>query len=195
MVSTAQSSLRTKLVPLLLTVALFALDQATKALVVAHIPVRHIGAAFFGDLIRIIHVYNPGIAFSIGNSLPLDVRNVVFALLPLAIVALVFATYIRSDDFTRVQRWAIAAVIGGGLGNLADRFFRNDGVVDFIDIKFFGIFGLERWPTFNVADMSVLIGAGIFMASVIIAAKNTEKSVTDTRHTMVMSGIIGGTVG
>ena len=38
-------------------------------------------------------------------------------------------------------------IVGGGLGNLVDRFFRKEGVVDFIDVKFYGLFGLERWPT------------------------------------------------
>ena len=41
--------------------------------------------------------------------------------------------------------------------NLIDRFFRANGVVDFIDVKFYGLFGLERWPTFNIADAAVVI--------------------------------------
>ncbi|MDZ7734062.1 MAG: signal peptidase II [Acidimicrobiia bacterium] len=51
---------------------------------------------------------------------------------------------------------ALGLVLGGALGNLADRAFRGDGllsgrVVDFID--------LQWWPVFNVADMGVVVGA------------------------------------
>jgi signal peptidase II len=179
-----------KIIPLTLTALLLVADQVTKNLVVKLIPPYRVGASFFDDLLRIIHVYNPGIAFSLGNSLPQQVRNVIFAIIPLLIVCLVFITYWRNDDFSILQRWAIASVLGGGLGNLIDRFFRPHGVVDFIDVKFFGIFGMERWPTFNVADMCVLIGAGIFMISVLINAKNEEKSELDTRQDSCASAIL-----
>jgi signal peptidase II len=159
-----------KCVPLLLTLACLILDQTTKYLVVKNIRPYHIGASFCGDFFRIIHVSNPGIAFSIGNGLPMSIRGIAFAVIPLFIVTVVLVTYFRSDDFSILQRWAIAGVIGGGLGNLMDRFFRAEGVVDFIDIKFYGLFGLDRWPTFNLADLSVLVCAGIFMVSVLITA-------------------------
>ena len=48
-------------------------------------------------------------------------------------------------------------ICGGGFGNLIDRFFRSEGVIDFIDVKFYGLFGLERWPTFNIADSAVVV--------------------------------------
>jgi signal peptidase II len=163
-----------KCLPLLLTLACLILDQATKYLVVKNIRPYHIGASFFGDFFRLIHVYNPGIAFSIGNGLPMAIRGIAFAVIPLFIVTVVLITYFRSDDFSALQRWASAGVIGGGLGHLMDRFFRPEGVVDFIDIKFYGLFGLERWPTFNIADLSVLVCAGIFMLSVLITAYRTK---------------------
>ena len=50
---------------------------------------------------------------------------------------------------------ALALVCGGAVGNLIDRIRSRIGVVDFIDIGF----GDWRWPTFNVADMAVSIGA------------------------------------
>ena len=65
-----------------------------------------------------------------------------------------------SKDVTRGQRWILAAILGGGLGNYLDRLFRSRGVIDFLDFKFYGIFGLERWPVFNLADSSVVV-AGI----------------------------------
>jgi signal peptidase II len=38
-------------------------------------------------------------------------------------------------------------------------------VVDFIDVKFFGLFGLERWPTFNLADSTLVVGGILLLAS------------------------------
>jgi signal peptidase II len=81
--------------------------------------------------------------------------------------------YLRSDELTRLQRWAIGGIIGGGAGNLIDRIFRPDGVVDFISVKFYGLFGFERWPTFNIADACVVISMFLFLFSIIIPVKRT----------------------
>jgi signal peptidase II len=54
------------------------------------------------------------------------------------IIALVI--YFRSSEFTYYQRWLICGVLGGGFGNIFDRIFRPEGVVDFIDVKFFWTF-------------------------------------------------------
>jgi signal peptidase II len=76
--------------------------------------------------------------------------------------------YLSSNDFTRLQRWATAGILGGGIGNIIDRIFRPDGVVDFISVKFYGLFGFERWPTFNVADSSVVVCCLLLFATIII---------------------------
>ena len=56
-----------KLLPVALLVAVVVFDQVTKQLVVANIPVHSVGASFFGDFLRIVLVYNTGVAFSIGQ--------------------------------------------------------------------------------------------------------------------------------
>ncbi len=158
-----------KFLPLSLAVLILALDQITKYLVVTNIEPYTIGASFFNDFLRIIHVTNKGIAFSLGSGFQNSLRSLLFGILPLVVIVLVLFIYFRSKDFTKLQRWSICGIVGGGLGNLFDRFFRPNGVVDFIDVKFYGIFGFERWPTFNVADMSVLICGILLMVSFIIA--------------------------
>lgn len=168
--------LKIKLLPLVLTVVVFVLDQGTKLAIVKTIPPYTIGASFFGDFLRIIHVYNPGIAFSMGNSLPDTLRGLLFAIIPLIVLLVVLGIYFRNDDFTFFQRWTVAGIIGGGLGNIYDRFFRPEGVVDFIDVKFYGLFGLERWPTFNVADAAVLICGFLLIISFIRAMIQESKA-------------------
>lgn len=98
-----------------------------------------------------------------------------FGIVPLAVIALVIVVYFRNKDFTGVQRWAICGIIGGGIGNIIDRFFRAEGVIDFIDVKFYGIFGLKRWPTFNVADSAVVVCGIMLVISFIVAVIKGRK--------------------
>jgi signal peptidase II len=156
-------SLKTRLFPLVLTLCIVVIDQITKTLIVASIPLREIGFQFGGDFLRIIHVRNPGIAFSIGAGSPEVIRFVVFIVVPIAVMAALLVYLLRSRELTGLQRWVLAGILGGGCGNLIDRVLRPEGVVDFIDVKFYGLFGLERWPTFNVADSSVVV-CGILLA-------------------------------
>ena len=75
-----------------------------------------------------------------------------------------------------MQCWCISGIIGGGIGNLIDRIFRSEGVVDFIDVKFFGIFGLDRWPTFNVADAAIVVcGIILITTFIIMIIKDSKK--------------------
>lgn len=174
-----------KLVPLILTLFVILLDQITKILIVKNIPLYEIGASYFGGFFRIIHVNNPGIAFSIGQGWSLAVRGVLFRAVPLIVLAVVLGVYMRNDDFSSLQRWSIAGIAGGGFGNLIDRFFRAEGVVDFLDFKWFGIekfmntrlkfLGWERWPTFNIADAAVVVCGILLIISFLITVKKTQK--------------------
>ena len=172
-------NLKSKLLPLSLALFVIILDQITKTLVVKNIPIYTIGAEFFGDFLRIIHVSNTGVAFSVGASWSDIVRFASFVIVPVIVIILVFIVYFRNNEWTVLQRWTIMGIVGGGIGNLIDRAFRDEGVVDFIDVKFFGIFGLERWPTFNVADSAIIV-FGILLAITFIISikkdKSTEKS-------------------
>ena len=69
----------------------------------------------------------------------------------------------EEEEFSKLYLVAFSLILGGAIGNLIDRIARPNGVVDFIDIKFYGLFGLERWPTFNVADMSVVVSGIVLM--------------------------------
>ncbi len=175
--------LKSKLWPISLAVLVIILDQITKILVIKNIPIYTIGAQFFGDFIRIIHVANTGVAFSVGASWSETARRLLFSLIPLVVIGIVIAIYFRNDSWTKLQRWAIMGIAGGGLGNLIDRFFRAEGVVDFIDIKFFGLFGLERWPTFNVADSAVVICGILLVISFIVISITDEMKNRKSKST------------
>ena len=152
----------------LLSAVILAADQITKALVVQRIPLNSIAWNLWGDFFRLIHVRNFGVAFSMGSGFPEAARIVFFVVLPMIILGFVAVYVVRSRELTECQRWSLGAILGGGLGNQIDRIFRSEGVVDFLDFKFYGLFGLERWPTFNIADSSLVVSSIILLILVIL---------------------------
>jgi len=156
--------------PFILTAAIIFADQLTKQLIVLSIPENTIGFEFLDGFLRIIHVTNPAVMFSLGAGLPQAVKSVLFIFLPVILLCLIVLFIIKSRELTQLQRWSLCAIVGGGIGNIIDRIFRSCGVVDFIDVKFYGIFGLERWPAFNIADSSIVVGS-ILLAGTILFSK------------------------
>lgn len=168
--------LKSKLLPFVLTIVIIVLDQITKMLIVRYVPEGTIGSSLLGDFLRITHIRNPGAAFGVGAGWSLVTRRVVFSVIPLICLAAVIAFMCKSEDLGKLLRWCIAGIVGGGMGNVIDRVFRPHGVVDFIDIKFFGIFGYDRWPTFNIADSAVVICAVILIVYYIYISIKEAKS-------------------
>ena len=173
--NTRKRDFRSRLLPLILSAGIIVLDQVAKLIVIAAVP-RGGGVKVIGDFFRIIHVQNPAIAFSIGHAIAAGPRRTLFIFLPLVVITLLFLYYIFTrDPLTRFQKWCFGALVGGGLGNYVDRIFRPAGVVDFLDFKFYGILGLERWPTFNVADMTLVITGILLFISFLIPTRPIEE--------------------
>ena len=105
-----------------------------------------------GDVVRFWLVYNTGAAFGIHVG---DYSRWVFLVLTLAALVILGRLYRQTRPRDTMRTLSLALVCGGALGNLIDRVRWNRGVVDFIDV---GI-GSMRWPTFNIADMAVSVGA------------------------------------
>jgi len=167
---------KARFLPLLLTGLIIIADQCSKAFIAARWPIgTMIKDVFNNDFLQIIHVRNKAIAFSLGHNLPDSARPVLFILLPLLVLAVLSWYYFKSDDFNRVQRWAFAGILGGGLGNLIDRIFRSEGVVDFISVKFYGFLGFDRWPTFNIADSSVVVCCLLLFTTILISARKSKE--------------------
>lgn len=171
-----------KLLPFILTVVVIILDQITKALICHYIPINTFGTQVLGDFLQIIHVRNNGVAFSFGSTWPDGLRRLAFSVIPIVVLGIVIRIYFKNNDFTKVQRWAICGVVGGGFGNIIDRVFRPAGVVDFIDFKWFGIessplrlFQMTRWPTFNVADSAVVVCGIMLVISFLISIIKESK--------------------
>ena len=169
------SKTKVPLAPFGLSAAIILVDQATKALVAATVRPGRLGFSAFGDFFWIERQQNLGMAFSMLDKLEPLARGIVLIALPLVLVAAVVAFYFKSSEPTGLQRWALAGIAGGGISNVIDRIFRPEGVIDFISVKFYGLFGYQRWPTFNVADASVVVCALLLVVSTIVADARSKK--------------------
>ena len=163
---------RKRLRPFILTLIVILLDQLTKLIIIRTIPAYDWNSfitVLGDDFFRIIHVRNLGVAFSMGAGMSTAIRFILLKILPLLVLFWVgrIIYFREKEGLTSYQSWLLAGIVGGGLGNLIDRFFRPNGVVDFLDFKFYGLFGLDRWPTFNVADASVVITVALLLISFI----------------------------
>ncbi|MDH5642911.1 MAG: signal peptidase II [Gemmatimonadota bacterium] len=127
-----------------------ALDVITKAWAVSAL--TRIPRPVFGDWLTFQLVYNPGAAFGINVGSYSRVTFLVLGFVALGVLA-TLARQTEPSDKIRIA--ALALVCGGAVGNLIDRVRSARGVVDFIDV---GI-GMHRWPTFNIADIAVTVGA------------------------------------
>ena len=127
-------------------------DFLTKRLAVEALVPQRLPHDVFGETVRLTLVYNPGAAFGLHLG---PYSRWIFMILTIGALTILWRLYqsTRGGDVPRVL--ALALVCGGAIGNLVDRVRSPLGVVDFIDV---GI-GDMRWPTFNVADMAVSVGA------------------------------------
>jgi signal peptidase II len=135
-----------------LALAVLALDLATKLLVVATID-RGENIRTLGGVVYLTHARNTGAAFAFAEG-----ATVVFTVIALVVAVVI----VRSARRLFSTGWAVALalVLGGAVGNLVDRFFRDPGflrggVVDWISV--FGPNG-EHYPIFNVADSAIVCG-------------------------------------
>ncbi len=171
-------NLRKKLLPLVLTGGIILADQIVKWVVSRTLPYGR-PVQIIGDFLRFTFVQNPALSFSIGRGFGDTGRIILTMVLPMLVVAFVLYYFLAGKDITQGQRWILAAILGGGLGNQVDRYFRPEGVIDFIDFKFYGIFGFERWPVFNIADSTVVVAGITLLISYLVMGvreKNEQKS-------------------
>lgn len=145
--------------PFILSLAVILADQLTKLWIVMTIPEGTVGYSFLSGFLRIVHVRNDAVAFSLGSSLELPVKVALFIVLPIVLVAFLSFLIVskRYDgDLTGLERWCLAGIVGGGVGNLIDRIFRSLRVVDWVSVRMYGLFGMDYFPTWNLADAAVV---------------------------------------
>ena len=138
-------------------------DQVTKYLTVAHIPL-YADVPFIPGLLQLTYVRNTGAAFS-----SFEGQQWLFALVFAVFTGGILYEYFKKPmPFTKLERWCIAAIYAGGLGNMIDR-LRLGYVVDMIETTFI------EFPVFNVADCFITCGCILLMAHLILWNKEFWK--------------------
>jgi len=137
-----------------IALVVLALDIVSKAIVVSRLSRPGQQVRLLGGAIYLIQTRNSGAAFSVATG-----ATVILTVVAVIVVVIIF----RAARRLRSVGWAIALglILGGALGNLVDRIFREPGfgrghVVDWISV--FSNDG-HIWPVFNLADSGVVCGA------------------------------------
>ena len=143
----------------------FILDFVSKRAVLANEAVLRSKVTVIGDFLRFIYVRNSGSAMGL-----FPVGRVVLVGISLAASIFLIYLYRTTDPGLKIRRGAMAAILGGALGNLVDRIFYNGHVVDFIDV---GI-GTHRFYTFNVADMGVTVGGTLLFLCILFDGRHSH---------------------
>lgn len=184
------------------------LDQITKITVkgfsIPFLNIKHEGMyhgqriPVWGDFFQFTFVENPGMAFGIdlGDGFKLWIS--LFSIF--ASIGLIYYLFTVRNQ-SKSLRISLALILGGAFGNLIDRVFYGvfygyaplfyGKVVDFFDFDFFNfeIFNrsYDRWPIFNIADMSVSLGVIILLIFYNKHQKETERVIASSSETAVES--------
>ncbi len=133
-----------------------AIDQITKQIIASSMEIRE-SFSVIGDFFRITHHRNHGAAFGI-------MQNKYWLMMLFTLIATILFIWMANNSDRKkypLFTTSIALMISGMLGNFIDRTFR-DGVVDFLDFDF----GFYDFAIFNVADMLLVIGTGLFVIAI-----------------------------
>lgn len=140
-----------------------ALDQWTKWIVISNIGL-HETVPFWSGVLSWTHYHNEGAAWSM-----LEGQRWLFVAVFVLLTALLLLEYFKFRmPFTPVERWCIAAIYAGGLGNMIDR-VRWGYVVDMIQTDFMD------FPIFNVADCFVSCGCVLLLVHLVFFNKQFWK--------------------
>jgi len=145
------------------------LDQATKLSIIDRF--------YYGERLVVIpgifdltHVRNPGGAFSLFADGPFEWRMTFFVGATLLAVGLLIVFLIRHEAAEWLTPLALGLVMAGAVGNLIDRIAYGE-VVDFIDVHLWAGY---TWPTFNIADSSIVLGV-LFLLFEVFRAPEPEE--------------------
>jgi signal peptidase II len=147
---------------IIIAIIIIALDQITKYLVSVNIA--------YGELITVVenffyitYHHNYGAAWGI-------LQNARFFFIGIGIISSAAMIFIILKSESKFLNYSLAFLLGGAVGNLIDRIIRV-GVTDFLDFYI----GSYHFPTFNVADMSIVLGSILIAIYILFLYKDIEE--------------------
>jgi signal peptidase II len=132
--------------------AIVALDQLTKALIRAYVPL-HSSRTIIPGVLDLTHVQNSGAAFGLLNAADFPYKAAVIALVATAALVSIAVFAAGLSPHQRLARIGLALILGGAAGNLVDR-VTTGSVVDFVDVYW----RQYHFWAFNVADSAITVG-------------------------------------
>ncbi|MBQ0013073.1 MAG: signal peptidase II [Proteobacteria bacterium] len=112
---------------------------------------------------NIVFTWNPGTSFSMFRALGNTAPWIITLLTGIIIGLIIYYLFKRASDY---ERFPLALIAGGALGNLIDR-IRFGAVIDFIDWHV----GDWHWPAFNFADVCIVVGVCLYILNLLILKK------------------------
>ena len=156
-----------------LTLVVVLLDRATKAWIESR-PLTFFPHVVIPNYFSIILSRNPGIAFSFFSNPSMGTRIFLIAG-SLLIIALIAWLLVAGHDASNVNAAGLALLLGGAAGNLTDRIVHG-AVTDFLEVwvRFLPFPIFNPWPTFNLADAGVTIGALLLIYDLLVHAHGAK---------------------
>jgi signal peptidase II len=152
---------RWRAVELVIVAVIVVLDQITKALVKARLPL-HESITVIPGFFDLTHVRNTGAAYGFLDNVDFPYKPAVMVFVALVALVAVAAYALTLPASQRVARYGLALILGGAVGNLIDRATMGY-VVDFVDVYWRGI---HFWA-FNVADSAITVGVVLMLVDVL----------------------------
>lgn len=146
-----------------ITAIILMLDQFIKILVNRYMDLGS-SIKIIPNFFSLFYLKNTGAAFSI-----LEDSTILLVIIS-AIVIVLLDRYIKKEkNFTKLSEVGLGLIMGGIFGNLIDRIIHH-GVIDYLSFRIFNY----NFPVFNLADMTIVIGVGLLLISMILDTRKEE---------------------
>ena len=167
----AAQPVQKRLIEFVLPMLIVAVDQATKAMVRASVPV-HDSVTVVPGFLDITHALNSGAAFGILNGADFPFKTVIIAVIATAALIGVGVYAASLSHHQLIARVGLALIIGGAAGNLIDRVLTGS-VVDFVDVYW----QTHHFWAFNVADSAISVGVTMLILDMLTTGPHASKTV------------------
>lgn len=159
-----------RLIWFLLVAGIVLIDQITKVIAQKNLQ-GHDRIEYLGGFFVFQYAENPGAFLSLGADLPDEIRFIIFVVaVALFLIGIAYMVFVKTQPPLAAAVFSL--LLGGGISNLIDRAFRENGqVIDFMNM---GIGGL-RTGIFNVADFAIVLAIGLGIVEFFVGAKQDRE--------------------
>ena len=144
-----KNKLKTFFLNFIILITIFFIDRMSKLYILKLAEVESSVDIYITSYLNLFLIWNKGVAFGLLSMNESMIYNAITLIIAFIIIIILFMMW-KNDN---VQRYFLALVAGGALGNLYDRIVYN-AVPDFIDLHFYGF----HWFVFNIADIFITVG-------------------------------------